>query len=200
LKVENPVRRRALQSLFGAIVPDDYEDAEDDGDDEDPVEDDEDQADEDDDGMDGAPEVAGVTDVESRLTTKIRKRHPASGLMSDDESDSDIPHTSRTYIKNPATWRDPQITVALREVDYHLPQSRPERTPGNVARVRVPSGDEHRMPSLPKANRKGMVQGAPIGLPINYYDNTWRNSLAPRDKTKLRHKPAHNWDPSSAFR
>ena len=32
----------------------------------------------------------------------VSKRHPAMGLMSDDESDNDAPHTCRTYIRHPA--------------------------------------------------------------------------------------------------
>jgi hypothetical protein len=128
------------------------------------------------------------------------KRHPAAGLMSDDESDADKPATNRAFILLPATWRDQRITTALRYLDTKIPQIRQVRAPGNVARTRVPSADPLHRPALTPTNSKTTVLGVRKALPINFYDQCWVTSLTPRDRGRLEEKPALDWDPTNAFR
>jgi hypothetical protein len=176
-----------LEALFRAIVPDGFEESEE-----------EENTEEDGMGVEEDPE--GNDPSCTTKTTATHKRHPASGFMSDDESDLDTPNISRTYIINPATWRSPQIATALRFLDSQLPDIRRERAPGNVARHRRFSQNEFRIPSLPRANRKGLVQGAPTGLPKNYYDPDWMDLLRLEDREKLRERPARAWDRALVFR
>jgi hypothetical protein len=128
------------------------------------------------------------------------KRHPAAGLMSDDESDLEKPPTNRAFILLPATWRDQRITTALRYLDTKVPQLRRVRAPGNVARTRNPSADPRHRPSLTPTNSKTTVLGVRKGLPINFYDQRWLNSLIPRDRSRLEEKPAFHWDAANVFR
>ena len=128
-----------------------------------------------------------------------KKRHTASLLMSDDESDPEKPHTSRDYIRLPACWRDQRITNALHYIDSKLPGIRRVRCPGNVARTRTPSTNPHHQPELPPCNSNNTIQGAKKGMPENFYSATFLRSLADRDRERLNVHPPLNWDPGNVF-
>jgi len=129
-----------------------------------------------------------------------KKTHVAMGLMSDDESIDGDERTSRTYAIKPVQWRDYRITAAFRHLDQHVPENRPERSAGNVARRRVFTDTAGATASsLKSRNGKGALDGAPKCLPINYYCKTWISRLKAKEKTRLQAKPALIWDLRGKF-
>lgn len=130
-----------------------------------------------------------------------KKLHPAMGLVSDDESIAgpDIPNTCRTYAINPALWRDRQITTAMRFLDSRIPEFRPQRSAGNVARQRIFT-QTYRTPALNPRHGKTTLHGASKGLPINYYDEGWLRRLSGTEMIRLNAKPALEWDRTGVFR
>lgn len=128
-----------------------------------------------------------------------KRRHVATLLMSDDESDPDQPRTSRDYIKLPALWRDQRISNAFQYLDSKVPQIRRVRCPGNVARTRTPSTNPYRVPELPPCNSNNVVQGARKRMPENFYSERFLRSLTERDLERLNLQPPLNWDPGNVF-
>lgn len=123
------------------------------------------------------------------------------GLVSDDESVAgpDIQNTSRRYVINQVNWRNQKITTAMRYLDMQIPQSRPQRSAGNVARERIFSNGR-RTPALKPRNGKTTIQGGRKGLPVNYYDQGWLNSLSNDERLRLNAKPEREWDRAGVFR
>jgi hypothetical protein len=99
------------------------------------------------------------------------KHHISAGLMSDDESDPEKPQIFRDFIIKYILLSRYKVASDLR---VHCP--------GNIAGTRTPSSNPFHTASLPPCSSNTTVVGAKKGLPMNFYDERWLNSLVNRDR------------------